>query len=730
MDLRDRFKLAMLAVFVLGVVVASWLLVANSGHNADRESAAREAGQQQLSEAALVVDSQLNELKSAVETVADQLNSGQVDQAGLNALLPELLEEHPRFWSLGVAYDFWDTGIDYDYTPSDPAALNTTPYFIRPGGEVTLNPFPYEYFDRTEGTDGWERGWWFRDGLDIGRHWTGAYFGNTSRRMIAEYVAPFEYGGADGDLPADAGVVLATYTLENLNRDVSWLDLGAAGYGLMISDEGNYVIHPLPEYWLGGRNIADLGDLASHDSQQGAEARRDALTEAAERSQQGHAGWAPYQDEITGRDAWLFYQPVPSTGWTLGYVLIKSEVLGGDDVSRRQQMGAGTALLMAAFALMAVGFRACGGNLWTVWGTSFSFSLACVGGIAFIWILTTSLPSSPTQLTDGESLRSTVDRFEAGVKESNRDAEVIEAFAGVFVQSVEFTSDDNVVVTGIAWQRYFDNAADVVEPGFTFPDDVSITDFDVAYDITNGPQRVIGWRFRSTLQTSFDYSRYPFDVEDVSIRMWHRDFDQPIVLIPDIPEYDVIVPVAKPGLEEEFDVNGWEIDRSFFNYSDSSFNARFGIPDFSRVGRAPELYFNVRLNREFLNTFISRMLPLIVVSVLVFAMLNTVTAGQTQKELFGTTTATVLAFSGSLMFVTIVGHNSLRSSLNASQLIYLEYFYFVMYLAILAVAVNTILFNSGHGGRLIGYRDNMIAKVLYWPLVTGTTFLVTWLQFF
>src|SRR5690606_17663905 len=106
-----------------------------------REVAAREAGQQQLADAALVVDAQLNELRSVVEEVAAALNSASMTRTELNQFLADELEAHPNFWSLGVAYDFWGTGVTYDYEPEDADAPNTTPYFNRPGGRVTLSPF-------------------------------------------------------------------------------------------------------------------------------------------------------------------------------------------------------------------------------------------------------------------------------------------------------------------------------------------------------------------------------------------------------------------------------------------------------------------------------------------------------------------------------------------------------------------------------------------------------------
>lgn len=726
--LTERPVIGFAVLGVASLIALALLLVVHVDHNSDVRLKARNEGQVRLASARDLVDEQLAALQANVQAVADELNAGVLDQSALNEALQQRLTENSQFWSIGVAYDFEGTGIDYDFSTAVPASTNSTPYFNTPGGEVTFSPFPYDYFVRDESHPDYPRGWWFRDGLVKGSHWTGAYFGNTSRRMIAEFVAPFAHPDSNTDtLPAASGVALGTYTLESLNSNVSWLDLGASGYGLMLAG-GQYVIHPIPEYWLQGRTVEEVVGAGGNQSEED-KIREAALNTVVANSAARTNGFVDYVDEITGREAWLFYETVPSTGWTLGYVLIKSEALGSDPVGRRQMMGIGTAGLLAIFAATAIFIMVFGHGAWRVWGPSMSFATMSALGIALIWTVTTSYGGESATLTDGSSLRSIVDEFEANVLATNPDLSSNEIFAGVFVNTVEFR-DDNVVVSGIVWQRYLNRLDKLIEPGFTFPDDVGPTTFSVAYDRINGLERTVGWRFRATLQTSMDFSKFPFDAEDVSIRLRHREFDKPIVLIPDIPQYDLIVPVARPGLEDSFEVNGWTVDRSFFNYTTTSINSRFGIPDFSRVGVAPELRFNVRLKRDFLNVFISRMLPLIVVSFLVFAVLLTVSSHPDRRRQFGTTTANVLAFSGSLMFVTILGHNALRSALNSSEIIYLEYFYFVAYFAILAVAVNSILINSGRGGRLLFHGDNIVARLGFWPMVTGAGFLITWAQFY
>lgn len=187
-----------------------------------------------------------------------------------------------------------------------------------------------------------------------------------------------------------------------------------------------------------------------------------------------------------------------------------------------------------------------------------------------------------------------------------------------------------------------------------------------------------------------------------------------------------------------------------------------GIPNFARQTNFPELTYTVHMNRKFVEPFLSQMFPVFVIMLLLFvvhlmatrpAEFSLVmsprkmpkgmsarlwdgehpTAGAWDEESASepaggnyyvqATLTSVLA----LMFVTILAHNNLRGTLEANDIVYLENGYFVLYVALLMVAVNSLLFGTGHGGRFVHWRKNLLPEVLYWPLiltmVAGSTLL-------
>ena len=153
-----------------------------------------------------------------------------------------------------------------------------------------------------------------------------------------------------------------------------------------------------------------------------------------------------------------------------------------------------------------------------------------------------------------------------------------------------------------------------------------------------------------------------------------------------------------------------------------------GRPQFP-VGDSLELYFNIGLRRYFVSAFVEYMIPLAVVSFLVFAVLMISTRQQEKIGLLGFSTSAVLGYCAALFFVLIVSHVHLRETLAGQGTIYMEYFYFVMYFAILGVSIDALLFSSSARLPFIRYRDNILAKQLYWPVLTGTLFTITLLAF-
>ncbi len=118
-------------------------------------------------------------------------------------------------------------------------------------------------------------------------------------------------------------------------------------------------------------------------------------------------------------------------------------------------------------------------------------------------------------------------------------------------------------------------------------------------------------------------------------------------------------------------------------------------------------------------------MPLMTVSALLFAVLMTVSADPDKAALLGFNTSEVVAVCSALFFVVMLAHIQLRQQFAGARIVYLEYFYFIVYLAVVGVTVNSYLFSIGRPWIVLQYRDNLVPKMLFWPLLLGSGTVVT-----
>jgi len=82
--------------------------------------------------------------------------------------------------------------------------------------------------------------------------------------------------------------------------------------------------------------------------------------------------------------------------------------------------------------------------------------------------------------------------------------------------------------------------------------------------------------------------------------------------------------------------------------------------------------------------------------------------------------------NSALFFVVVLAHIQLRNILNVPAVLYLEYFYFTMYLTLLATSVYALAFTSRtYVPDWVRRDDGLIIKLAFWPLLYGISLLVT-----
>lgn len=202
------------------------------------------------------------------------------------------------------------------------------------------------------------------------------------------------------------------------------------------------------------------------------------------------------------------------------------------------------------------------------------------------------------------------------------------------------------------------------------------------------------------------------------------------MLVPDLEAYPLLSPTTRPGLDENVYVPGWQITRTFFEFRERTPATDFGLGDSSSKESFPSLYFNIEIRKEFVDTFVSNLVPLIIVAIVVFLVLMIIEREEESIMLMRTGTGFNLSICVTLLFVAVFSHIGARQKIAAQEIIYLEYFYIVMYFAILLVAINSILFVRWPGSRFIQYEKNLLPKVLFWPVTLGALWVLTICTFY
>jgi hypothetical protein len=83
------------------------------------------------------------------------------------------------------------------------------------------------------------------------------------------------------------------------------------------------------------------------------------------------------------------------------------------------------------------------------------------------------------------------------------------------------------------------------------------------------------------------------------------------------------------------------------------------------------------------------------------------------------------SYAAALFFVIVLGHTALREGIAAVKITYLEYLYVLLYALLLLVVIDAFLVVRRPGAVLIHYRNNLIPKLLYWPVAAVALLLAT-----
>ena len=212
----------------------------------------------------------------------------------------EVVENNSEVYGSTIAFE------PYAY---DKKFLYFAPYFCKSEGKIELTylggeGYRYFYLD------------WYQIPKELDRPcWSEPYFDEGGGNILmATYSVPF-YKKVAGKRQFE-GIVTADISLGCLQDLVSSIKVLQTGYGFLISKNGTIVTHPFKELIM---NETIFGV---------AEARGDAhLREIGRKMISGESGFVPFKSIVSEKECWMYYTPIPSSGWSLAVVFPRDEFM-------------------------------------------------------------------------------------------------------------------------------------------------------------------------------------------------------------------------------------------------------------------------------------------------------------------------------------------------------------------------------------------------------------------
>jgi hypothetical protein len=302
---------------------------------------------------------------------------------------------------------------------------------------------------------------------------------------------------------------------------------------------------------------------------------------------------------------------------------------------------------------------------------------------------------------------------------------------GVFLQSFEFHSASDVEMSGFVWQKYGPDVPTNLRRGIALPEQLEDAyNPTEAWNITRDGVQEIGWYFSGQFRQNFDYRQYPFDEQDIWLRLWHPEVAYSVMLTPDFAAYRDLRPETLPGLDTEFVFGGWDAVRSYFSYGLLDYNVNFGLADGFSEAPDPELYFNLMVARDPLGPMLEHGVLEVAIAILLFLLLLLMAHEATAARPLGITVFDLIVAVGALLFAVILDHNSIRDASQSQGLIYLEWVPLMLDIFVVLVVLDGVAAVKGWRIPGLGYRGDLLPVLAYWPLLIGALLLITLRTFF
>jgi len=689
-------RLILILLFLSGLLTAMVLTIQYVENQNQIVHSAREHVILVTRNAAKEIETFMRQAMERAQGIAVQLSSGTLKPAEFSEILREEILSNPDYYGSTITYKpygFQRNKRLYSF------------YIYRSHDGLKQVQLENEYDYSTAKCE------WYSTAMQRGSRWSKPYFDDAGKTLMVTYSALF-YSPRDKDRrEGPLGVVTLDISIHGIKDILMSLDLGPSGYPALTTRNGIYLYHPNMDYVTSQKTIFDVA------KETGDKKRRI----VGEKAKSGQGGIIDHVSVTTQKESWLVFESIPSTGWSLQDTFIKDAIDLDPEAQRKKMTQILNSLLISMLAVCCLLFFTHFGKHypWIPVALILFFILSAIG---FLWNFSLRFPppekNKGVEISDRPTLNRVQERYAHHCRENHLQQPLFIP-TGILIDTIRFDSPNDIGASGYVWQKYRLGKHDHIPRGIIFAqsDNREIVELMRSRKLD---WEVVCWRFNITIRSRINYSGYPIDHGLIRIKLLHRGLNESVILVPDLSSYTLATPSLLPQLDEGTFLPGWTLERSYFELEKQNRNIRYGVIDTISKDNLPALLLRIQIQRNFINAFISNLTPLILVSLLLFTILCIA-----KSILIGRFIATCVA-----MFLVIVfSHIDTRKAIAIQDVFYLEYFYFLFYALLFFVVLNAIKIRAAKPGSFFSYRDNLISKLLYWPLLSGILYIVTLISF-
>ncbi len=692
--------LVCLTLSVISFIITTFFIWRHVKFQRDTISNTKEKLEDLTIKATVEIETIFREAMEKVDTIAHNLSTGKLGKPEMLNQIKKLVTDNPTFYGSSIAYRPFGF---------ESGKRLYAPYFHRNNKEPSELVFTQleENYDYTLPDKDW-----FVVPMKEGNRWGEPYWDEAAETYMITYSSVFY---STGDLTGGKnplGVVTVDISMNYIQNIIENIDLGSSGFGALTSRKGVYLYHPVTEYVISKKTIKEVAQEKNDP---------DRLI-MAEKAEKGEGGILDHISTTTQQKAWLVFAPIPLTGWSLQNTFLKNDIEFDVDAFRHQLIWIVlSGLIFVLLALACIQFKIAESrtNQWILVALG---SLLIVCSVGCIWEI--ALRYNPitknagTKILDKATLEHVMKEYENRSEKFHLEPPVFVP-TGVFIEAIKFTGPNDVSLSGYIWQKYDSGFPEDAGKELMISKASSVSIEKVRSFYQNGVE-TIQFYFEAEIQQKLTHKTYPIEEELIELRMVHKELDHNIVLTPDLDAYKVRSASQRPGLDKGTFLSGWKILNSYYELRSRDINTNFGIIQNVDKDYLPILYFNIGIQRNFIDAFISNLTPIIIVSIMLFFLMMLADKIDTAK-VFSTCIA--------MFFVIVFSHIDIRGKISAQEIFYLEYFFFITYALIVYVSLNAIGILKQTNNWFYQYNKG-VYTLLYWPVLLSLTLIVTVITFY